>query len=48
MAQPVMGKLLHTVYLERLKFVTNHKQTISDFHQYPNPRVYEVQIVMTA
>jgi hypothetical protein len=31
-----------------LKFVTNHKQTISDFLQRPIPRVHKDQIVMKA
>ena len=47
-AQWVTGKLLRTSYLEHLKFVTNHEQTISDFRQRPIPRVHEEQIVMKA
>jgi hypothetical protein len=35
-------------YLERLRFMTNHKQTISDFRQCPIPRVHEDHNVMKA
>jgi len=48
MGESVTGKLLPTAYLEYLKFVTNRKQRISDFHQGSRPRVTEEQIVMTA
>jgi len=41
-------KYILLMYPERLKFETNHKQTISDFRQHPIPRVHEVQIVMKA
>jgi len=47
-AQCVTGKLPPNAYLERLMFVTNHKQTISDFHQCSISRVHEEQIVMKA
>ena len=47
-AQSVTGKRLPTAFLEHLKFVTNHKQTISDFHQRPIPSVHEEQIVLNA
>ena len=47
-AQLVTGKLLPSAHLKRLKFMTNHKRTISDFHQYPIPRVHEEKIVMKA
>ena len=47
-AQSVTGKLLPTSYLECLKFVTNHEQTMSDFRQRPIPWVHEEQIVMKA
>jgi len=47
-AQSVTGKVMPTAYLERLKFVTNHQQTISDFRQNPIPNVHEEQIVMKA
>jgi hypothetical protein len=40
--------LLSGSYLERLKFVTNHEQTISDFCQRPIPRVHAEQILMKA
>jgi len=47
-AQSVIGKLPPTAYIECLKFVTSHKQTISDFRQCPIPRVHEEQIGMKA
>jgi len=47
-AQSVTGMLPPTSYLEWLKFVTNHEQTISDFRHRPIPRVHEEQIVMKA
>jgi hypothetical protein len=42
----VTGKLPPSSYLECLKFVTNHKQMVSDFLQRPIPRVHNDQIVM--
>ena len=48
MAQLVTGKLPPTTYLERLKFMTNYKQTISDFRQPLIRRVHEEQIVTKA
>jgi len=47
-AQWVTGKLPPTTSLKRLKFVTNHQQTITDFRQLPIPRVHEEQIAMKA
>jgi len=44
----VTGKLPPTAYLERLKFMTNHKQKISDFSQRPIPSVHEEKIVIKA
>jgi len=47
-AQSVTGKLPPTTCYECLKFVTNPKQSISDFRQCPIPRVYEEQTVTKA